>query len=256
MGIVRHSRSEMERLREAGQVAAATLATVVERVRPGVSTGQIDEWVRADTEARGARPSQLGYKGFPASVCTSPNDVVCHGIPDPDRVLREGDIVNVDVTSEWRGFHGDTSVTLMLGEVSDARAHVTRVARHALEVGIAAVQPGGRLGDVGSAIEQYVQSEGCDVVRDYGGHGIGRRMHMEPHVAHHGTRGRGPRLKPGMAFTIEPMVTLGHPALRLLEDGWTVVTEDGTPSAQFEHTVLVTDQGCEVLTLPSPPTPT
>ncbi len=235
-------------MRRAGRVAAQTLAAVTARIRPGITTATIDAWVREDTAARGAHPSQLGYQGFPAAVCTSRNHVVCHGIPSPDERLEEGDIVNVDVTSRFEGFHGDTSVTVVLGEPSDAARHVTDVARRGLEAGIAAVRPGARLGDVGAAIEDLARSEGCGVVRELGGHGIGQKMHMPPHVSHHGPAGRGLRLRPGMTFTIEPMITVGSPGIRTLDDGWTVVTTDGSPSAQFEHTIAVTEDGCEVLT--------
>lgn len=236
-------------MRRAGQVAAQTLAAVTARIRPGISTATIDAWVREDTAARGARPSQLGYKGFSAAVCTSRNHVVCHGVPSPDEIVQEGDILNVDVTSEFEGFHGDTSVTIMLGTPSADAQRVTEVARRGLAAGIAAVRPGARLGDVGAAIEALAREEGCGVVREFGGHGIGRQMHMPPHVLHCGPAGRGPRLRTGMTFTIEPMITVGDPGVKMLDDGWTVVTADGSPTAQFEHTVAVTDDGCEVLTL-------
>jgi methionyl aminopeptidase len=243
-----HGAREIEAMRRAGRVAAETLAAVTARVRAGVSTGQIDAWVREDTAARGAKPSQLGYKGFPGAVCTSRNHVVCHGIPSAKEVLAEGDIVNVDVTSELDGFHGDTSITVCVGTPSAEAQQVVDVARRGLELGIAVVRPGARLSDVGAVIEEFAKKEGCDVVREFGGHGIGRRMHMPPHVEHHGPAGRGPRLRVGMAFTIEPMITIGRPGVRILDDGWTVVTLDGSPSAQFEHTVVVTEDGCEVMT--------
>ncbi|MBK7398622.1 MAG: type I methionyl aminopeptidase [Myxococcales bacterium] len=236
------------RLLAAGRAAAATLAHVGERLRPGISTATIDQWVRAHTKALGGKPSQLGYHGFPASVCTSRNEVVCHGVPRADVVLGEGDIVNVDVTTELDGFHGDTSATFLLGEVSKEGRHVVDVARRCLEVGIAEVRDGARFGDVGAAIQALAEREGCSVVRDYGGHGIGRAMHGPPHVAHHGKRGTGTRLRAGMCFTIEPMINLGRPEVRVLDDEWTVVTADGRWSAQFEHTVLVTETGCTVLT--------
>ncbi|MBC7173719.1 MAG: type I methionyl aminopeptidase [Polyangiaceae bacterium] len=248
MAIEVHPAAVRERLRRAGRVAAETLANVAAKVEPGVSTADIDAWVREDTARRGGRPSQLGYNGFPAAVCTSRNHVVCHGIPTPLERLASGDIVNIDVTSEIDGYHGDTSVTVFVGEPSLDARHVVDVARRCLEAAIAVVRPGARLGDIGAAIEDLARNEGCSVVRDYGGHGIGRRMHMDPHVAHVGPRGRGPRLRAGMAFTIEPMINLGRPEVRLLADGWTVVTSDGSLSAQFEHTVLVTEEGCEVLT--------
>lgn len=248
MAVVIHGPVDIEGMRRAGQVAAATLAHVAQRLRAGVTTGDIDAWVRQDTQTRGARPSQLGYKGFPASVCTSRNAVVCHGIPSPDERLVHGDIVNVDVTSEIGGYHGDTSVTFCIGRPSSDAVLVVDVARRALEAGIEVVRPGARLGDIGAAIEALARSEGCGVVEDFGGHGIGRRMHMAPHVSHRGEAGRGLRLREGMAFTIEPMITLGDPEVLVLEDGWTVVTRDGSPTAQFEHTILVTPDGHENLT--------
>ncbi len=248
MGIEIHREEARARMRRAGSAAAATLAHVARRLAAGVTTAEIDRWVREDTARRGGRPSQLGYHGFPAAVCTSRNAVVCHGIPRADERLEDGDIVNVDVTTELDGYHGDTSATFFIGEPSAEARHVVDVARRCLAVGIAAVRPGVRLGDVGEAIEALARAEGCSVVRDYGGHGIGRRMHMDPHVPHVGPGGRGPRLRPGMTFTIEPMVNLGRADVRVLADRWTVVTADGRLSAQFEHTVLVTERGCEVLT--------
>jgi methionyl aminopeptidase len=249
MAIERYGASELARLRVAGHVAAQTLATIGERLTAGISTGQIDRWVREDTARREGRPSQLGYHGFPASVCTSRNHVVCHGIPSDQEHLSDGDIINVDVTTERAGFHGDTSATFMIGRVSDEAGHLVELARRCLWAGIEQVRPNARLGDIGAAIAELALREGCSVVRDFGGHGIGRRMHMDPHVAHTGVRGSGLRLKPGMTFTIEPMINQRGAAVRVLDDGWTVVTADGGLSAQFEHTVYVTDSGCEVLTL-------
>jgi methionyl aminopeptidase len=249
MAIELYGPRELPLLRRAGRAAAETLRHVGEQLRVGMSTHQIDALVRADTARRGGRPSQLGYKGFPAAVCTSRNQVVCHGIPSPREQLAEGDIVNVDVTTELEGFHGDTSRTFALGAPGPDARHVTEVAARCLAAGIAAVRPGARLGDIGAAIEELAQREGCSVVSTFGGHGIGRRMHMEPHISHVGRRGSGMRLKPGMAFTIEPMINLGTPEVVVLDDDWTVVTADGSLSAQFEHTVYVTESGVEVLTL-------
>jgi methionyl aminopeptidase len=248
MPIYLHSTREVALLVAAGRAAAATLRHVAERLRPGMTTADIDRLVREDTARRGGKPSQLGYKGFPAAVCTSRNEVVCHGVPSPRVKLREGDIVNVDVTTELGGYHGDTSETFALGAVSAEKRHVTDVARRCRDAGVAAVRDGARLGDIGAAIEALARREGCGVVGAYGGHGIGRSMHMEPHVSHVGKRGEGARLRAGMALTIEPMITLGDVALRHLDDGWTVVTADGSPSAQFEHTVVVTAEGCVVTT--------
>jgi methionyl aminopeptidase len=237
------------RMRAAGACAAATLAHVGGRITAGITTAQIDAWVREDTAARGAKPSQLGYHGFPAAVCTSVNEVVCHGVPSRTRTLRDGDIVNVDVTSELDGWHGDTSATFVVGEPIDPQRRVlVETTKRALHAGIAVVRPGARLGDIAAAIMEVAGREGLGVVREYCGHGIGRQMHLPPQVCHVGRAGTGLRLRAGMAFTIEPMLTIGDPPLRVLDDGWTVVTTDGSPSAQFEHTVLVTADGCEVLT--------
>jgi len=243
-----HRTEALAKMRAAGRCAAATLEFVAERLEAGVTGSQINDWVHEDTLRRGARPSQLGFHGFPASVCVSRNEVVCHGVPHEQLVLRQGDIVNVDVTSELDGFHGDTSVTVAIGEPLPAARAVMRVAKEALGIGIKAAQPGAFVGDIGQAIERHVRAQGLGVVSAYGGHGIGERMHMPPIICHTDTGERGAQLRPGMTFTIEPMVTVGWPALRTLNDGWTVVTADGSPSAQFEHTVLITNTGVEVLT--------
>ncbi|MBL9026570.1 MAG: type I methionyl aminopeptidase [Myxococcales bacterium] len=252
MGIETFRGKDIERLRAAGRVAAETLAFVGSRLSAGITTADIDAWVREDTARRGGKPSQLGYKGFPAAVCTSKNHVVCHGIPSREVRLEPGDIVNVDVTTELGGFHGDTSRPFLVGEVSPEARHVTAVAQACLEAGISVVRERARMGDIGAAIVEVARKAGCSVVSAFGGHGIGRAMHCAPHVSHVGVRGAGPRLVAGMAFTIEPMINLGSPEVRVLEDGWTVVTCDGALSAQFEHTVLVTRDGCEILTRLTP----
>lgn len=239
---------EIAAIERASQAAAATLAMVGARLEPGVTTGMIDRWVREDTARRGGRPSQLGYHGFPASVCTSRNAVVCHGVPREDEVLRAGDIINVDVTTEIEGYHGDTSATFCVGEVGAEVGRLVEATRACRDLGIAALRPGGRLGDVGAAIVLHAGRGGFGVVREYCGHGIGRRMHEEPQVPHVGRAGTGLRLRPGMVLTVEPMLTLGAPEVRVLADGWTVVTADGRWSAQFEHTVCVTEDGARVLT--------
>ncbi len=243
------SSAEIERMRRAGRAAAETLAYVGERLRPGITTAEIDRWVREDTARRGGKPSQLGYKGFPAAVCTSRNEVVCHGIPSETTVLGAGDIVNVDVTTNLDGYHGDTSATFIIGEASPDASRLVDIARRCRDAGVAVVREGARLGDIGAAIEELAKKEGMTVVTDFGGHGIGRRMHAEPHVSHTGKRGAGLRLKAGMAITVEPMVNLGRAEVVLLDDGWTVVTADGSLSAQFEHTVVVTKDGHEIMTL-------
>jgi methionyl aminopeptidase len=245
---------EIAGMRKAGAAAAATLAYVAERLRPGISTADIDRWVREHTASLGGMPSQLGYKGFPAGVCTSRNNVVCHGIPRRNEVLEQGDIINVDVTTCLDGFHGDTSATFAVSEAAPDALRLLDVARRCRDAGIAVVRNGARVGDVGAAIEELARREGCSVVREFGGHGIGRRMHMEPHVSHVGPPASGIRLRAGMVLTIEPMINLGRAEVRVLDDEWTVVTADGSLSAQFEHTVLVTHDGCEILT--EPPTNT
>lgn len=238
---------EIEAMRTVCRLAAETLTAVGAIIRPGVTTQEIDDFVHQHTLGQGAVPAPLNYKGFPKSVCTSVNEVVCHGIPGPRR-LEDGDIVNVDVTHIYEGFHGDTSATFYVGTPSEQAKKVTEVSRRSLELGIAEVRPGARLGDIGAAIQAFAEGQGCSVVQDFVGHGIGRVFHDEPKVSHVGVRGRGIRFKPGMTFTIEPMINLGDWRVEVLDDDWTAVTADGSLSAQFEHTVLVTPEGCEVLT--------
>jgi methionyl aminopeptidase len=248
------SPKEIDSLRRASRLAAQTLLHVGDLIRAGMTTDEINRIVHEDTLRRGALPAPLNYHGFPKSVCTSINEVVCHGIPGSRRI-REGDIINVDVTSIYEGFHGDTSATFFIGTPSKEARHVTETARRALEIGIAEVREGARLGDIGAAIQQYSEAEGCSVVRAFVGHGIGRRFHEPPQVSHVGVRGTGLRLKAGMCFTIEPMVNIGGYEVDILDDGWTVVTRDGSLSAQFEHTIVVTKTGCEVLTARDRPLP-
>lgn len=242
------SPKEIEAMRVVGRMAAETLLLVGEKLRPGMTTEEINTLVHEDTVRRGARPAPLNYRGFPKSVCTSINDVVCHGIPGP-QALKNGDIINVDITSFYGGFYGDTSATFYIGTPSPEARKVVEASRRALELGIAEVKEGARLGDIGAAIQEYVESLGCSVVRDFVGHGIGRKFHEDPQVKHYGKRGTGERLKAGMVFTIEPMVNLGRFEVDIdKDDKWTVTTRDGMLSAQFEHTVVVTKTGCEVLT--------
>ena len=238
---------EVAGIRAASQLAADTLCKVGEMLRAGITTEDINRFVHEDTVRRGAIPAPLNYHGFPKSVCTSVNDVVCHGIPGP-YVLKNGDIINVDVTTIFEGFFGDTSATFFIGDVSDEARHVTEVSRKSLDLAIGVVKEGARLGDIGAAIQEYAEGQGCSVVRQFVGHGIGRTFHEEPQVPHYGKRGTGLRLKAGMVFTIEPMINLGTYGVRVLADKWTAVTEDGKLSAQFEHTIVVTKTGCEVLT--------
>jgi len=241
---------DLDQMRRACALAAETLVMIADHIVPGITTDEINTLVHEYTVAHSATPAPLNYRGFPKSVCTSVNHVVCHGIPD-GLVLADGDIINVDVTSilpTKRGFHGDTSATFYVGKPSLKARHVVEVARKSLEIGIAQVRPGARVGDIGFAIQQFAEGRGCSVVRDYTGHGIGRIFHCEPSVPHYGRPNTGVKLTKGMTFTIEPMINLGHWQVSHLDDGWTVITEDGSLSAQFEHTVVVTRSGCEVLT--------
>jgi methionyl aminopeptidase len=242
------SAKDIEQLRVVSLMAAETLLLVGEKLRVGMTTEEINTIVHEDTLRRGAYPAPLNYRGFPKSVCTSVNDVVCHGIPDAT-VLKDGDIVNVDVTTFYKGFYGDTSATFYIGTPSADARKVTEAARKALDLGIAEVKEGARLGDIGAAIQEYVESQGMSVVRDFVGHGIGRKFHEPPQVKHYGKRGTGERMKVGMVFTIEPMVNVGEWEIDVdPADKWTVTTADGSLSAQFEHTIAVTKNGCEVLT--------
>jgi methionyl aminopeptidase len=238
---------EVDALRIASQMAVETLHGTGEMIRPGITTEDINTFVHQDTLRRGGYPAPLNYHGFPKSVCTSVNEVVCHGIPNK-RVLEAGDIINVDVTTLFNGFYGDTSATFYVGRPSPEAKHVTEVSRRSLEIGIAQVRDGARLGDIGAAIQEFAEAEGCSVVRAFVGHGIGRRFHEPPQVSHVGKRNDGLRLKAGMCFTIEPMINLGGPDVEILEDKWTAVTTDRSLSAQFEHALVVTRNGCEVLT--------
>ncbi|MBK9265241.1 MAG: type I methionyl aminopeptidase [Polyangiaceae bacterium] len=238
---------EVEAMRVVGQMAAETLLGVGEMLRPGITTEDINRFVHDDTVRRGGWPAPLNYHGFPKSVCTSVNEVVCHGIPGR-RVLEPGDIINVDVTTIYKGFFGDTSATFYIGKPSPEAKHVTEVSRRTLELAIAEVREGARLGDIGAAIQAFAEAEGCSVVRAFVGHGIGRQFHEAPQVSHVGKRGQGMRLRAGMCFTIEPMINVGTHEVEVLDDKWTAVTLDRSLSAQFEHTIVVTKTSCEVLT--------
>lgn len=236
-----------DRLRRSCRAARRVLEVVGAAVREGVSTDELDRIAHEAYLAEGGYPSPLGYRGFPKSICTSVNEVVAHGIPD-ERLLRSGDIVNCDITIYLDGMHGDCSATFFVGDVDPRTRSLVEVTREALVAGCAAVQPGGRLRDVGRAIQRIADANGFGIVRELVGHGIGPEFHGEPYVHHYDEPRDGTRLRPGMAFTIEPMLTLGLPDVVQWPDGWTIVTLDGQPSAQFEHTVLVTETGVEVLT--------
>lgn len=247
----------LERMRASCALAADCLLAVGPLVKPGVTTDQIDKFVHDWIVGHDAYPSPLNYRPggagrpYPKSVCTSVNEVVCHGIPGK-QVLKSGDIINIDVTTYFQGYHGDTSATFYVGEASDAAKKLVEVCRQSLEVGIAQVKHDARIFDIGAAIQEYAEKQGCSVVRDYVGHGVGREFHMAPQIPHYkperDTTLKNMRMKAGMVFTIEPMVNVGGYECEILDDDWTVVTRDRSLSAQFEHTILVTRSGCEVLT--------
>ena len=255
-----HGPEAFEGMRKAGRLAAEALDLLIPMVKPGVATNTLDKFVFDFGRDHNAYPAPLHYRGYRKSICTSINHVVCHGIPD-DKPLREGDIVNIDVTYVLDGWHGDSSRMFCAGVPARRAQRLIEVTYECLLRGIAAVKTGATTGDIGAAIQSYAESERCSVVRDFCGHGIGRLFHDEPNVLHVGRRGEGAPLRPGMFFTIEPMINLGGPAVKVLSDGWTAVTRDRSLSAQFEHTIGVTETGCEIFTLSpagldKPPIPT
>ncbi|MGD2024123.1 MAG: type I methionyl aminopeptidase [Desulfobacterales bacterium] len=234
-------------IRKAGRLVLDTLDLVESKIRPGMKTDDINVIVHQFTLKNGAEPAPLNYRGFPKSVCVSVNEVVCHGIPG-DRILEDGDIVNVDVTSVLNGYYADANKTFFAGTPGPEARKIVSVARECLKLGISEVKPSNTIGDIGWAIQSYAEGQGCSVVRDFVGHGVGFEFHESPQVPHFGQKGQGVRLIPGMVFTIEPMINLGNHELKILEDNWTAVTKDGSLSAQFEQTVVVTDGGFESLT--------
>ena len=238
-----------EHMRQAGRLAADVLDMITPYVVPGVSTDELNERCHDYiVNVQNAIPAPLNYRGFPKSICTSINHVVCHGIPS-DKRLKQGDIINIDITVIKDGWHGDTSRMFAVGKIAPAARRLVDITREAMWIGIRKIRPGVRLGDLGAAIQAFVEAEHLSVVREYCGHGIGRIFHEDPQVLHYGAPGTGMELVPGMTFTVEPMVNAGKRHVRLLADGWTVITKDRSLSAQWEHTVLVTDTGFEVLTL-------
>jgi methionyl aminopeptidase len=243
------SKREIEKMRRAGQLAAELLDYLEEMIKPGVSTLELNDEAERWTQARGAKSAPLGYNGFPKSICTSVNEVICHGIPRAEQILQEGDILNIDVTPIIDGYYGDTSRTFCVGTPSPIAKKLVEVTQECLMQGIAAVKPGGKIGDIGAAIQEYAEAYGFSVVRDFVGHGISNVFHTAPQIPHYGTRGKGKRLRPGMVFTIEPMINEGTWEAVVLQDGWTAITKDGKLSAQFEHTIAVTEEGVEILTL-------
>ena len=248
--VVLKTRRELESMREAGRIAAQALKLAGEAVEPGINTLELDRIVRKYIEGQGAIPSFLNYGGFPASACISVNDVVIHGIPHKNHILKQGDIVSIDVGAFYEGFHGDNAYTFPCGDVTKEALDLMNATRESLFEGIAVAKPGNRLGDIGSAVQRYVEARGYSVVRDFVGHGVGAELHEEPSVPNYGTPGRGVRLLPGMTIAIEPMVNAGVHTVKTLSDQWTTVTTDGKLSAHFEHTIAITPDGPVILTLP------
>ncbi|ABG49868.1 methionine aminopeptidase, type I [Trichodesmium erythraeum IMS101] len=246
--IVLLSKREIEKMRQAGRLAARLLNHLEPLVKPGVTTLELDEEAERWTQAHGARSAPLGYRGFPKSICTSINEVICHGIPSEKQVLKEGDIINIDVTPILDGYHGDTSKTFFVGTPSPLAKKLVEVTEKCMYLGIAEVKPGNKIGDIGAAIQEYAEAQGFSVVRDFVGHGVSKIFHTAPQIPHYGTRGKGKKLRAGMVFTIEPMINEGTWEGLVLEDGWTAITIDRKLSAQFEHTVAVTETGVEILT--------
>ena len=248
--ITRKSKEQIALMRRAGKVVAEMHEVCTRASKPGATTLDVDAVAREVLERRGARSNFLNYHGFPAVVCTSPNDVIVHGIPSDTVVLEEGDILSIDCGAIIEGWHGDAAITIPIGDIDDESKQLLEVTRASLEAAIEEVVADHRLGDVGAAVEGVAEAAGFSVVREYVGHGIGTAMHEEPQVPNYGPAGRGMKLKVGHVLAIEPMVNVGGPQTLLLDDGWTVVTKDGRRSAHFEHTIAVTDHGPEVLTLP------
>ncbi len=246
-GIRLKNKSDIEGIRQAGQLVLDTLDLVESKITPGLVTDEINTLVHEYTIKNGATPAPLNYRGFPKSVCVSVNEVICHGIPG-NRVIQDGDIVNVDVTSILNGYYADANKTFFAGNPNPESRKIVGVARECLRRGMAAVKPGNTLGDIGWSIQTYAEAQGCSVVREFVGHGVGLDFHEAPQVPHFGHKGVGIPLIPGMVFTIEPMINLGQKELRILDDNWTAITRDGSLSAQFEQTILVTEDGCESLT--------
>lgn len=247
MTITLKRNEQLRKMRDAGRIVAETLALVEQAVMPGVTTAELDAIAEQAIRGRGATPSYKGYRGFPATICASVNDEVVHGIPGK-RALAEGDIISIDIGARYHGYHGDACITVPVGRIDPESERLLAVCRQSLDIGIEQAQAGNRLTDISAAIQRHVEAAGFSVVRDLYGHGIGRALHEEPMLPHYGPPGRGPLLRPGLVLTIEPMIAVGDPAIRTLGDGWTVVMVDGRRSAQFEHTVAITDDGPEILT--------
>ncbi|MCP3952576.1 MAG: type I methionyl aminopeptidase [Desulfobacterales bacterium] len=241
------TQDQIEGIRQSGKLTVATLDMVEKEIRPGITTNYINTLVHEFTISNNAIPAPLNYRGFPKSVCTSVNNEICHGIPD-DRILKDGDIVNVDVTPILNGYYADANKTFYVGPPGKEAVKIVSVARECLKRGIGVARPGNTTGDIGWAIQSYAEENGCSVVREFVGHGVGLDFHEPPQILHYGKRGQGIKLLPGMVFTIEPMINLGQRFLHVLDNDWTAVTDDGELSAQFEQTVLITDSGVEIMT--------
>ncbi|NDJ23672.1 type I methionyl aminopeptidase [Nostoc sp. B(2019)] len=253
-GVVLLSARELNKMRRVGQLAASLLKHLEPMVQPGVSTQALNDEAERWTQANGAISAQLGYAppGYPPftrSICTSVNEVVCHGIPNSKQILKDGDIINIDVTPILDGYYGDTSKTFLVGKPSASARKLVEITQECMMRGIAEIKPGARIGDIGAAIQKYAEVNGFSVVREMVGHGVGRQFHIEPQIPHYGKRGSGLKLRPGMVFTVEPMLNEGTCDIKFLPDRWTVITKDKKLSAQFEHTVAVTEEGVEILTL-------
>ena len=246
--IILKTSQELSRMREAGRIAGGALAAGMEACKPGVTTMDVNRAVHQFITSHGAKPSFLGYGGFPASACVSVNNEVIHGIPNKQRILREGDIVSIDVGAFYKGYHGDTAATVGVGSVSAEAQQLMDVTARCLELGIAQAIRGNRIGDIGAAVQQHAESFGYGVVREFIGHGVGGDLHEDPEVPNYGRAGRGPRLAPGMTIAIEPMINLVGEDVEVQPDGWTVLTASGSLSAHFEHTIAITDNGPVVLT--------
>jgi methionyl aminopeptidase len=249
--IVYKSPAELDKMRKAGRITAGTIDRVLKKVRVGVTTAELDQVAEAYIREQGATPSFLGYghPPFPASICTSINDEIVHGIPSTQRTVKDGDLLKLDFGAIWEGFHSDSAVTVIVGEPRSAEVEkLVRVTEDALDAGISQIVPGARLSDIGAAVQQVAEGAGFSVVREYVGHGVGRALHEDPQIPNYGEPGRGPQLKPGLVIAVEPMVNVGGWETRVLADDWTVATRDGSLSAHFEHTIAVTEDGREVLT--------
>ena len=246
---IKKSKDQLATMRRAGRVVAEMHADVRAAIRPGITTAELDQLARAVLERRGAQSNFLGYHGFPAVICTSPNDVIVHGIPGAYR-LKEGDIISIDCGAIIDGWHGDAAFTTGVGTIDPEAARLIEVTEASLTAGIAAMVDGNRISDIGHAVQKVAEAAGFSVVREYVGHAIGTAMHEKPEVPNYGDPGKGPKLKPGMVFAVEPMVNAGSPRTKLMDDGWTVKTADGKLSAHTEHTIAITDNGPEVFTLP------